>query len=99
MNVQRPRCGVLEWDAPAGSTEGLTYKIRLYTGPSFAQTPSSSRRIISSPTNSLTFTSQEIPQLQAGRSLFAIVSYLEHVKRAGFASVGWFLDSIFALIS
>ena len=73
VNVHRPACGVLEWDVPGGgsNSEGLTYKIRFYSGQSFESTPSSQKRVLTSPTNSLRFTAEDIP---TGRPLYAIVS-------------------------
>ena len=73
MNVRRPSCGVLEWDPPSGASEGLTYKIRFYGGQSFWLTPSNKRRVLSSSTNSLSFTAGDVP---SARPLNAIVSYV-----------------------
>ena len=72
MSVRRAGCGVLEWDPPVGGGQGLTYKIRFYRGQSFATTPASLRRVLASPTNSLTFTAQDVP---SARPLYAIVSF------------------------
>ena len=55
VNVVSPSCGTLEWDAPDASV-GLTYKIRFYSS-----TPSSPEVVLSSPTNSLTFTGLDVP--------------------------------------
>ena len=71
-NVRSPGCGRLEWDAPDGGVGGLSYKIRFYSGQSFGSTPSSQRIVLSSPTNSLSFTDQDVP---TQRPLYAIVSY------------------------
>lgn len=70
-NVRRTSCGVLTWDVPSDSSEGLTYKIRFYGGQSFGSTPSSQKKVLASPTNSLAFTAEDVPST---RPLYAIVS-------------------------
>ena len=74
MNVNRPVCGVIEWDVPndeTGCNEDLTYKIRVYSGPSYTSTVSGERKVFSTDTNSLTFTAADVA---SGRPLYAIVS-------------------------
>ena len=56
-NVVRFSCGTLQWDAPINGGVGLTYEIKFYSSP-----PSSQEVVLSSSTNSLTFTRPEIPQ-------------------------------------
>ncbi|CAI8012609.1 hypothetical protein GBAR_LOCUS8086 [Geodia barretti] len=60
----------MEWDAADGGVGGLSYKIRFYSGQSFGSTPSSQRIVLSSPTNSLSFTDQDVP---TQRPLYAII--------------------------
>ena len=76
-NVRSPGCGILEWDAPEGGVGELSYKIRFYSGRNYVSTPLSQRIVLSSPTNSLTFSEQDIP---SGRPLFAIVSCYNNKK-------------------
>ena len=75
MNVHRTTCGVLEWDVPEQCTEGLTYKIRFFSGQSYAATPDSQKRVLSSSTNSLTFSAEDLP---SARPLYAIVSNISN---------------------
>ena len=67
-------CGHIEW-APATvagcSDEGLTYRIRIYSGTSFEDTDESQKVVLSSTTNSLTFSLTQVPST---RPLRAIVS-------------------------
>ena len=72
--VVKVGCGRIEWEPAtvAGCTDpGLTYKIRIFSGLDFLSSGSSQRRVLSSNTNFLTFTSAEIPST---RPLKAIVS-------------------------
>ena len=74
MNVNRPACGVIEWDIPndeTGCNEDITYKIRMYSGSSYASTESEEKTVFATDTNSLTFTAADVA---SGRPLYAIVS-------------------------
>ena len=71
MNVSRPCCGVLVWGAPDECVQDITYRIRFFSGRSFGTTPSSQKAVMSSDTNSLHFTAEQVPN---GRPLYAIVS-------------------------
>ena len=66
-------CGILKWDAPVRCAEGLIYRIRLYSGTSYRATPRSQRKVLSSSTNTLHFTADQVP---SQRPLFAIVSII-----------------------
>ena len=73
MNVNRPACGVIEWDVPndeTGCNEDLIYKIRVFSG-SYVNTEPGDRKVLSSDTNSLTFTAADVPST---RPLHAVVS-------------------------
>ena len=77
LNVQRSRCGLLEWDTPEGSSEeGLGYKIRFFSGRTYVSTPSSERTVLSSSTNSLAFTAVDLPTV---RPLNATVSFYQRL--------------------
>ena len=74
MNINRPACGVIEWDVPNDETdcnEDITYKIRVFSGSSWGDTESGERKVFLTDTNSLTFTAADVP---SGRPLYAIVS-------------------------
>ena len=52
---------VLEWEVlDECAAEGLSYKIRFYTGRSYEVTPSSQRAVITTQTNRFTFTAEDV---------------------------------------
>ena len=53
------------------SDDGITYRIRLFTGPSYGATPASGRAMFSSHTNSLSLSQSDIPST---RPINAMVS-------------------------
>ena len=72
-------CGYIEWDpatVPGCSDEGITYRIRIYSGATYEDTDESQKRVLSSSTNSLTFSSSDVP---SSRPLRAMVSLLLHL--------------------
>ena len=77
VNVSRPCCGVLKWDAPGECAGDHTYRIRLFSGPTYRTTPSSQRIVLSPNTNSLYFTADNVP---SARPLYVIVSSFRFFK-------------------
>ena len=67
-------CGYIEWNPAtvAGcSDEGISYRIRIYSGTTYEDTDESQKVVLSSSTNSLTFSLTQVPFT---RPLRAIVS-------------------------
>ena len=73
VNVVKVGCGHIQWDPSTvdGCTDNISYRIRIFSGSS--ETPLSQRVVLSSTTNSLTFSSSQVPSI---RPLRAIVSQL-----------------------
>ena len=74
IGIRSVPCGRIEWEPAtvAGcSDDGITYRIRVFTGSSFSSTDDDDRDILSSNTNSLSFTLNQLPH---GRPLKAMVS-------------------------
>ena len=62
---------MVTWGVPHGCVLDHTYRIRFFSGRSYSTTQSSQRIVLSSMTNSLHFTAENVP---SGRHLYAIVS-------------------------
>ena len=75
MNVFKVGCGHIQWDPTTvdGCTDNISYRIRIFSGDSFKETSRSQRVVLSSTTNSLIFSSSQVPST---RPLRAIVSQL-----------------------
>ena len=74
-DVRVPQCGRLEWDistiTPEACGEGLTYRVRFYSGTTYQSTSTSQKKVIITDTNSVDFTAEDVP---ATRPLKAMVS-------------------------
>jgi hypothetical protein len=73
IGIRSVPCGRIEWEPAtvAGcSDDGITYRIRVFTGSSFSSTGDDDRDILSSNTNSLSLTLNQLPR---GRPLKAMV--------------------------